>query len=198
MTPPGPREHQGEGPGQAAMRDRLIQVGESAPDFALPGADHSLYTRGYLLRGSRTLLVFYRRDCPASRLVLLFAERIYRRLQRAGLRVAGVAQDSHRDTLELADAYQITFPLLLDHPRCVLSAVWGVSVLPTQVLLDPRGAVILTLIGFSRREQGDLYRRLSRALECPEEALFHSGDIIPDNLEGCPGASPVAAEEGCP
>ena len=170
-------------------RTELIRAGERAPDFSLPAADNSVWSLAHLLRGARVLLLFYRRDCPASRALLPFAERMHRRLHRAGLRLAGVAQDDHRDTLELADGYQITFPLLLDHPAFGLSREFGVAEVPTQVWPSDEGVILGSLVGFSRASQDQLFLRLARELGQAEDGLFHSGDMVAESVSGWPSAS---------
>ena len=170
-------------------RESLIRAGEQAPEFALPASDNSVWSLQHLLRGERVLLVFYGRDGRACRTLLPFVERMQRRLHRAGLRVAGVAQDSHPDTLELADAFQITFPLLLDHPRFALTRAYGVVQVPTQVWISKAGEVLGTLIGFSRTAQDQLFLRLARELGQPETGLFERGDLVPDSAEPSPSAS---------
>jgi len=174
------------------MRPQLIRQGETAPDFALPAIDNTVWRGSDLLRGGRTVLLFFRRDCPASRLVLGFLERSYRRLQQAGLRVGGIRQDSHPDTLELADAYQITFPLLLDHPRLAVSGLYGVSHVPSQVMCDPQGTVLATVVGFSRWDQEQVFLRLARELSRAEDRLFHERDMVPETVAPWPSASAEA------
>jgi len=176
-------------------RPELIGEGEALPEFTLPAADNSSWSLAHLLRGERALLIFYRRDCPASRALLPLVERMHRRLARARLRIAGVAQDNHRDTLELADGYQLTFPLLLDHPRFALSRELGVREVPTQIWFSPSGRVEGTLVGFSRTGQEQLFLRLARELGQVEQGLLHAGDLIPERVAGWPSAS-AGAEPG--
>jgi peroxiredoxin Q/BCP len=171
------------------MREGLIAAGETAPDFTLPAADNTIWKLSQLLRGRRVLLIFYQRDCPACRTLLPFVERMHRRLQQADLRVAGVAQDSHPDTLELADAFQITFPLLLDHPRLAVTRGYGATEIPTQVWLSQDGKVLGTLVGFSRNQQDALFLRLARELGKPESSLFAEGDLIPESVPSRPWAA---------
>jgi peroxiredoxin len=173
------------------MRSGPIRPGEESPDFLLPAADNTLWKRSDFLLRPRTLLIFYQRGCAASRLVLMMAERLHRRLGRHGLQIAGVAQESHPDTMELADAYQITFPLLLDYPRLALTSAFGADRTPFQVLLDEKGKVLETLRDFSREEEEELGRRLSRALGCAEVPLVQPGDKIPERLAGNPSARPA-------
>jgi peroxiredoxin len=169
------------------MSRSLIGPGDLCPDFSLPAVDNTIWQRKALLRDPGALLVFFRRQEPACRFALMAAERIFRRLSRSGWSIAGVSQDSHRDTLELADAFQITFPLLLDHPPCSLSAAFGVERVPTLVLLDAGGRVRETMLSFSRAALEDLYRRLGEAAGVPVTGLFTAGDLVPDLLEGGPG-----------
>jgi peroxiredoxin len=166
-----------------------IEPGELAPLFSLPATDNTIWSLAQLLRGRRALLLFFRRDCPASRLMLQLLERIYRRLYRAGLRAAGIAQDSHRDTLEMADAYQITFPLLIDHPRFEVSRAYGITKVPARLLLDPERRVVARGDGFSRSELEALFAQLTRELDGTAESLFHPGDMYPENLPGWPAAN---------
>jgi peroxiredoxin len=126
-------------PGQSG-----VLVGQTAPDFSLPGVDGQNHT---LPNGKQTravVVAFLGTECPlvvnlyATRLVALAKE-----FQSRGVEVIGIdanAQDSLDDMKAFADHQQIRFPFMKDNGAKVADA-FGATRTPEVYLLDEKRIV---------------------------------------------------------
>jgi thioredoxin-dependent peroxiredoxin len=138
---------------QPAVPTRL-EVGEEAPDFVLPAHDGTT-VRLSDLRGSRVVVYFY----PAAMTPGCTTQACDFRdslssLQAAGYRVLGVSPDPVGTLARFAERDDLTFPLLSDPEREVLTR-WGAfgdkklygkvitGVIRSTVVLDEAGVVTL-------------------------------------------------------
>ena len=100
-----------------------LQVGDKAPAFSLPDADgNTVSLTDY--RGRKVIVYFY----PAAstpgctKQACDFRDNL-RELNDAGLDVVGISPDSPAKLAKFRDAEQLTFPLLSDPDRTVLTAM---------------------------------------------------------------------------
>ncbi|MDQ1748311.1 MAG: thioredoxin-dependent peroxiredoxin [Frankiaceae bacterium] len=129
-----------------------LVAGDIAPDFTLPDADErpvSLMT----YRGERVVLYFYpaaltpgctTQACDFRDNLTVFRD--------SGLTVLGISPDQPTKLREFRDAHALTFPLLSDPAKQVLTAygAWGekmlygkkvTGVIRSTVVVDPAGRV---------------------------------------------------------
>ncbi len=103
-----------------------IEVGKLAPDFSLPSSDGSEVTLS-ALRGKKVVLYFYPKDMTsgctteANEFSLLT-----KKFQKTGTLVFGISADSIARHQKFIEKEGITFPLLSDEDKKVLTAygVW--------------------------------------------------------------------------
>ncbi len=101
-----------------------LQVGQTAPDFTLPAADGTTLSLSDL-RGQHVVVYFY----PAAmtpgctKQACDFRDNLAE-LNGAGLDVVGVSPDEPAKLAKFRDAEGLTFPLLSDPDKAVLTA-WG-------------------------------------------------------------------------
>ena len=106
------------------MTDTRLQPGDTAPAFRLPDADGNPVSLADY-RGRRLVVYFY----PAAltpgctRQACDFRDNL-RELSDAGLDVVGISPDKPAKLAKFRDAEGLTFPLLSDPDRAVLTA-WG-------------------------------------------------------------------------
>ncbi len=104
------------------MTGERLEPGGEAPDFTLPDADGNPVSLSSL-RGQRVIVYFY----PAAmtpgctREACDFTQSMPE-LKAAGLAVLGISQDGPAKLAKFREKEQITFPLLSDPDRAVLSA----------------------------------------------------------------------------
>ena len=135
------------------MTTRLA-VGEQAPDFTLPDADGRPVALADL-RGRKVVVYFYpAASTPGCTTQACDFRDSLQSLAAAGYAVVGVSPDKPAALARFRDAQGLTFPLLSDPERSVLSA-WGAygekslygktvtGVIRSTVVLDEDGRVAL-------------------------------------------------------
>lgn len=104
----------------------MLQVGDTAPDFALlDAAEQTVRLSDF--RGKQVVLYFYPKDLtPACTRQACDLRDRHQELQEAGAEVLGVSLDSARTHQKFTDKYELPFRLLADQEREVLTAygVW--------------------------------------------------------------------------
>jgi peroxiredoxin len=152
-------------------KQRLPEPGAAAPDFRLERLNGGEASPASLAAGGPFLLAFFKVTCPVCQYTLPFLERIHR---AGGLRVFGVSQNDAEDTQDFNRHYGITFPTLLDpEGRFPASNSYGISTVPTLVLVGADGTVSRVVEGWRKAEVGWLAAQAG--LE-----VFRAGEKIAD------------------
>ena len=92
----------------------MLIVGDQAPDFSLPRLDGTDWGLEEEAAGDPLLLAFIETDCPTCRLTIPYLKRLAEALGPDSHRVVAVSQDGGQETRELVEAYDVSFPVLLD------------------------------------------------------------------------------------
>jgi peroxiredoxin len=139
----------------------MLEVGEKAAPFQVPGIDGELRSLEQLRAESPVLLVFFKVDCPVCQLTWPFLERIHQSAAPGKLRVVGISQNGPRDTASFAAEFGSTFLMLVDPAKSGYQAsnAFGVSVVPSLFLVERDGAISWTNSGFCKQELEDLGNR---------------------------------------
>src|SRR5207248_2348987 len=115
-----------------------IALGEMAPDFTLPAAAGG-NVRLSEHRGEVVLLTFWSSRCSVCVAQLAALGDVQSTYRSAGLVTLAVSvDDDMKSAQQFAKSHQERFPLLLDRLKEVGRA-YGISFLPTTVLIDRRG-----------------------------------------------------------
>jgi thioredoxin-dependent peroxiredoxin len=144
--PPGPAAYGG------AVTDARLSPGDAAPDFTLPDADGNPVSLSDH-RGRHTIVYFYpAASTPGCTTQACDFRDSLASLQGAGYAVLGVSPDPPAKLAQFRDEQGLTFPLLSDPDRAVLTA-WGAygeksmygktvqGVIRSTVVVDPEGRV---------------------------------------------------------
>ncbi len=125
-----------------------LTSGIPAPDFTLERLDGGS-VRLWELRGKVVLLNFWATWCePCRREMPLLAE-IYRMYHPQGVEVLGVnltSQDDLAEVRRFVAAFDLPFPILLDHNGRVERA-YGLFGVPTTVFIDREGIIQRVVMG---------------------------------------------------
>jgi peroxiredoxin len=159
-------------------------AGKTAPDFALPDAKGKKHSLAEALRKGPVLLAFYKVSCPVCQYALPFVERIYQAYGSEHVTVLGISQDDAPDTREFCDEYGLTFPALVDEEGYPVSNKYGLTNVPTLVLVQPDGRVKVGGHGFSKRDLEAVSKEFAAAAGKPEAAMFAQGEAVPDYKPG--------------
>jgi peroxiredoxin Q/BCP len=135
------------------MTDRL-SVGDTAPTFSLPDADgNQVSLKDY--RGKRVILYFYpAASTPGCTKEACDFRDSLDRLNTEGFAVLGVSPDAPAKLVKFRDNQHLTFPLLSDPDKSVLTAygAWGekklygkamVGVIRSTFVIDAEGKIEL-------------------------------------------------------
>lgn len=153
----------------------LPAVGAQAPDFKLQdlnGQPHSL--KDMLARGP-VLLAFFKVSCPVCQMTFPYLERLHR--AGAGIQVVGISQDKGAATREFNSECGVTFPTLLDDAGYSASNAYGLDSVPSLFLVEPDGAVSMSVSGFSKKDLEAIGQRLGTT-------PFHAGERVPEFRPG--------------
>jgi len=153
-----------EPPAQSIPAHASPAPGQPAPLFSAEefnGGALSLQS----LRGRVVLLNFWSSACPPCRIEMPELEKIKRRYAGRGLRVIGITEmdpprDQVRDFLEQTG---VTYPILLD-PAGRIGALYALEAHPTSIVIDARGIVRYTNVGFLKGEEKEIERAVVEAL----------------------------------
>lgn len=161
-----------------------LQAGAQAPDFTLTGADGRIYSLREALQTGPVLLAFFKQSCPTCQFTLPFLERIHQGIKDgAGPQLWGISQDDASATKALAQEVGLSFPLLPEEKGYPVSNQYGLTYVPTLVLVEPDGAIRLKSTGFDRKDLEAIAARFSQGQNGPIIA-FRPGEQIPDYKAG--------------
>jgi peroxiredoxin len=174
-----------------------LSIGDRAPSFRLRGTDNAYWILGEPDERKSVLVVFFRREVAACRVLLPFVERLYRRAHEHPSEILGIALDSQHDTLEFAADYSFTFPILLESADLATARSFGVQSLPTLLRLDEKLIVREILTGWSREAFEILSRSYLETVGAPSLMIWEPNDQTVDQLDAVslpemPGTEPSA------
>ncbi len=108
------------------MSTARLEVGQTAPSFTLPDADGTPVALADLLaeHGRVLVYVYPAAMTPGCTTETVDFENALQQLQDAGIAVVGVSPDKPEKLARFRDKYEITFPLLSDPDKTMLTE-WG-------------------------------------------------------------------------
>lgn len=111
-----------------------------APDFTLPGADGRPVSLA-ALRGQVVMVNFWASWCGPCRQEFPVLDQLYRKYRPMGFTLVGVNVEGEADAAQQFLARTpVSFPVLFDRQNAT-SRNYGVSAMPTTLLIDRRGNV---------------------------------------------------------
>ena len=134
----------------ASRQNKLIAEGSRAPDFRLSRLDGGQAALADLAAGGPILLAFFKVTCPVCQFALPFVNRLH----NPSLPVYGVSQNCAEDTHDFNRQFGLSFPTLLDpeDDGFPASNAYGISSVPTLILVGRDGAVARVIEGWQRKQ----------------------------------------------
>jgi peroxiredoxin len=156
----------------AHRQHKLVREGSRAPAFRLARLDGGEATLAELTAGGPVLLAFFKVTCPVCQLTFPFLERLH---TAGALRIYGISQNDAADTRDFNRHLGITFPMLLDgeDEDFPASNAYGISSVPTLVLIEGDGSIARIAEGWQKKEIEWLGGRAGAA-------PFHAGEAVPE------------------
>lgn len=143
----------------------FVYAADAAPDFTLAdlgGKKVSLSS----LKGKVVLLNFWATWCAPCRAEMPALNKLYLDLKEKGLVVLAVSVDDAEKTVS---AYmkqkKFSFPVLMDADKEVAFDSYGVTGLPTTVLIDRKGLLVETIVGERDWHEPQMKEKILRLLD---------------------------------
>ncbi|HEY1271273.1 MAG TPA: TlpA disulfide reductase family protein [Terriglobales bacterium] len=141
-----------------------LTSGATAPRFTLSAMDGETFSLAAALTKGPVVLAFFKISCPICQYALPFVERIRQATSGKGLTIAGVSQNSRKDTSLFIKEYMLTFPVLLDDNRSYpVSNAYGLTNVPTLFWISREGEIEISSVGWVKQEVEDINRMAAEA-----------------------------------
>jgi peroxiredoxin len=154
----------------------MLTTGASAANFELPDIHGKVTSLDELLSRGPVLLAFFKSSCPICQLTLPFLERLY---LESKTQVYGISQDVAVGTKNFAQAFHLTFPMLIDSraTRYKVSNAFGIAHVPSLFLVEKDRTISWSSESFSKKDLEDLGRKLNFG-------IFRADDRVPEFKPG--------------
>ena len=162
----------------------MLTPGDPAPDFSLRRLDGTDWRLEEEAARGPLLLTFIETDCPTCRLTVPYLKRLAEVLGPNGHRVVAVSQDGAQETRELVDAYDVSFPVLLDMDLDV-SRSYDLLSVPALFLVGDGGRIELSEVGFHKGDLNSAAEKMLSGLGLPVRIVADLDDGAPLMKPGC-------------
>jgi peroxiredoxin len=156
-----------------------LEPGRKAPAFELKDLDGKAHSLAELKTGEFGLLVFFHRECPVCQFTIPFIDKLARDVRSPRARIWGIEQDSEEEAEDFARRKDLRMTVLIDDEPYPVSNAYGITNVPTLFLIDSKGAIRKTSVGFARDEITEIAAELARAAKVKPPALFAGRSDIP-------------------
>jgi peroxiredoxin len=161
-----------------------VLAGNAAPAFSLLGMNGQVCSLGEALKKGPVLAAFFKISCPVCQFTFPFLERLYEAYGGDKVTIWGISQDDAPDTKEFCQEYGVKFTTLIDGQGYPASNQYGLTNVPTILLIGSDGKVAVSSVGFSKPDLERIAGELARASGKPSQPLFRPGEVVPDNKPG--------------
>lgn len=161
-----------------------VLAGHTAPALRLRGLNGSEYALTEALRKGPVVVAFFKITCPVCQFTFPFLERLYQAHRGDAVTCWGISQDDARDTKLFCQEYGITFPTLLDEGGYPVSNAYGLTTVPTVLLIAPGGRVLVSSTGFSKRALQTIAAEIALHVGKEPVPVFRPHEVVPDDKPG--------------
>jgi peroxiredoxin len=161
-----------------------VVPGKNAPAFTLPGPDGQKSSLTEALKKGPVVAAFFKISCPVCQFTFPFLERLYETYGDSKATFWGISQDDARDTRDFNGEFGVKFPTLIDGDGYPVSNQYGLTNVPTVLLIGPDGKTVVSATGFDKAALEKINAEIARASGKPEQPLFRPGEVIPDYKPG--------------
>ena len=161
-----------------------LEPGNSAPAFTLKAIDGKSYSLGGFLDKGPVVLAFFKVSCPVCQFTFPFLQRISERYSGDGISVIGVSQDDLRSTKEFNQEFGVKFSTLIDDNGYPVSNAYGLTTVPTVLLIAPDGRIKIGGSGFSKNDLASIANELAQHKKISAVPLFRPDEVVPDFKPG--------------
>lgn len=142
---------------------KMLTVGETGPDFALPTPEGNILNLTNLRRGKKaTLINFWYLACPPCREEFRLFQKLYAELKDQGFTVIAVNKvDEAADIKAYVRTNAITFQIVMgEHDAPGVLGSYHIETYPSSYLLDSEGKIVYRFVGMNEAGLLEALRRL--------------------------------------
>ena len=141
----------------AKYATELVKPGTMAPDFKLKTPQGKTLKLSKVMKGKYTLIDFWASWCGDCRKDMPNVHRLYRKFAPLGVQFVGISFDTEAANWQAAiEKYGIAYTQLSELKKMSESDVarqYGVKWIPSMVLVDPEGKVVLSTVLSDKMEK---------------------------------------------
>ena len=138
---------------------------EPAPEFTLPTLPDNGEIRLAALKGRVVYVDFWATWCPPCRKSFPWMDEMQTQYGADGLTIVAISIDRNRELAErFIQQMEPSFTIAHD-PKGVVSKKYKVSAMPTSYLIDRRGNIVSTHLGFRKSDEAKLERKIEDLLD---------------------------------
>src|SRR5262249_34101244 len=161
-----------------------IVAGNPAPNFSLKSLDGKEFSLASALKKGPVVLAFFKVSCPVCKFTFPYVERLYDRYKSENVAFIGVSQDNASNSRDFAKEFGVTFPIVLDDATYTVSNAYGLSMVPTVLLIEPGGTVKVSSMGFVKADLESIADSLADRQNFTRTPVFLKTESIPANKPG--------------
>ena len=162
----------------------LLSAGAKAPAFRLITTRGERFSLSEGLARGPVLLAFFKVSCPTCQFTFPFLQRLFEQLRGDGVQIWGIVQDQAKNGALFAEAFGVTFPVLVDDSPYKVSQAYGLTHVPSLFLVQPDGNIEHSGHGFSKADVLAIQHSLAQAYSAVPPALFLPTERIPEFKPG--------------
>lgn len=122
------------------------QAEGSVKDFTLTALNGEDYTLSKL-RGQVVLIDFWATWCPPCRRSIPVFVSLYEKYRDRGFIVLGISREEKSKLVDFKNSNNVSYPILIDNKD--VSQAYGVTAIPSIFILDKKGVIQKTQVGFA-------------------------------------------------
>jgi peroxiredoxin len=161
-----------------------VLAGHSAPAFTLHDTRGQTFSLAEALKKGPVVAAFFKITCPVCQFTFPFLERLHKAHDGDAVSFVGISQNEVSDTKDFLGEYGITFGGVLDEDGYPVSNNYGLTTVPTVLLIAPDGKVKVSSVGFSKADLEKIAKELGDYFKKAAARMFLPTEIVPDYKPG--------------
>ena len=158
-----------------------LAAGAEAPHFTLPASDGNSFSLQDTLTHGPVALAFFKVSCPVCQYAFPLYERLFQTYKNQGVTLAGVSQNTKKDTDSFNKKLGITFPVLLDDMKTYpVSNAYGLTTVPTLFWIAQDSTIEISSVGWNKKDFEAVSRKMADAAKIPPALLLRPEEKISD------------------
>lgn len=136
------------------------------------------------LKKGPVVAAFFKISCPVCQFTFPFLERLHKAYGNDRVTFWGISQDDAADSQEFCAEYGVTFPSLIDEDGYPVSNQYGLTTVPTVLLIAPDSRVRISMVGFDKADIERISAELGHHLGRKPVPAFLPDEAVPDYKPG--------------